>query len=148
MLKLDACIGHVMWIITARQWLFCSSRIKKRSSSMYSLMKYMSAKWAIKHTNAHHSFCSAFCMKARGKVSDSREHSSCTIGREPLSWWGHQPYSTSEQSRARLAFSFSAWRYQLLCSASCARTDRGKMPDCRKRWVSYLFTMQKQYISI
>lgn len=55
---------------------------------------------------------SAFCMKAQGEASDSREHS-CTIGHEPLSL-----QCFPEQSCTRLALSLSAWQHQLPCSTS------------------------------
>lgn len=35
-----------------------------------------------RHTPDRQPFLSCVCMKARGEASDSREHSSCTIGHE------------------------------------------------------------------
>lgn len=75
-----------------------------------------------------------FAWKPR-EASDSREQLSCTIGREPLSWRGHQPYSAFQSS-------FSAWHNQLLCSASRACTGR-KCSIVEEISKCYLYSMYK-----
>lgn len=78
-----------------------------------------------------------FAWKPR-EASDSREQLSCTIGREPLSWRGHQPYSAFQSS-------FSAWHNQLLCSASRACTGR-KCSIVEEISKCYLFHVQSSVV--